>query len=153
MMVAYFKGLPKNEDWLRVDVTRHFEGIPRHSIKDFVGVKRPVHNQKTIDFVQRASHTTNLHSHSENVGKLYDGVVKPMIHTIPDDPRPVIGAPQADGFKSLASTAGSLGLGGLISMVGFPEFAPIAASIGAGLGTMAFDYAAGTDTGQKMIMY
>ena len=51
LLAFYFRGLPKNEDWIRVDVVRHWEAIPRMAIKDFVGLKRPVHNQKTLDHV------------------------------------------------------------------------------------------------------
>ena len=29
MMVCYWKGLPIGKDWLRVDVVRHFEVLPR----------------------------------------------------------------------------------------------------------------------------
>lgn len=88
-MVVYFKGLPKEQDWIRIDVERHFEAIPRHALKDFVGVKRPIHNQKTLDFVGQASHTTNLHAHTDLIGDMYKGVVLPVVHTLPDNPKPV----------------------------------------------------------------
>ena len=29
MMACYWKGLPAGKDWLRVDVVRHFEVLPR----------------------------------------------------------------------------------------------------------------------------
>ena len=108
MMVVYFKGLPRNEDWLRVDVERHFEALPRHSLKDFVGVKRPVHNQKTIDFVQSATHTTNLHSNLDENTHAMVAYVKPNLHMIPDNPHLVQGAQTKDHFEKFASIAGGL---------------------------------------------
>lgn len=51
MMCVYFRGMPANKDWIRIDVERHFEGLPRQDLKDFVGVARPVANEKTLDFV------------------------------------------------------------------------------------------------------
>lgn len=98
MMVVYYKGLPKNQDWLRVDVERHFEAIPRHALKDFVGVKRPVHNQKTIDFVQTATHTTNLHSQTGEMSEELVKYVKPNIHLLPDNTHLVQGEPTVDHF-------------------------------------------------------
>jgi len=75
MMICYYKGLPANQTWLRVDVERHFEALPRHEIKDLVATKRPVHNAKALNFVQTASHNTNLHSHSGRTGELYQAHV------------------------------------------------------------------------------
>jgi len=40
-MVLYWRGLPANKEWFRVDVERHFEGIPRMEIKDLVAVAKP----------------------------------------------------------------------------------------------------------------
>lgn len=71
MMVCYFKGLPTNKDWIRVDVERHFEAIPRPNIRDFVGQRRPIHNKKALDFVTSASHSTKLHTHTDQVGHVY----------------------------------------------------------------------------------
>lgn len=70
-MAIYWKGLPENKNWIRVDVERHFEAIPRAEIKDFVGQRRPVHNKKALDFVTSASHSTKLHTHTDEVGTHY----------------------------------------------------------------------------------
>lgn len=75
MIAIYFKGLPTNKDWLRVDVERHWEAIPRAEIKDFVGQKRPVHNKKALDFVTSASHSTKLHTHTDQMGHVYKAEV------------------------------------------------------------------------------
>lgn len=88
-MVVYFRGLPKNEQWLRVDVERHMEGIPRNALRDYVGLKRAKYSEKTLEFVSKASHTTNLHGHNLNVAENMEAIVKPSAFAIPDNPLPV----------------------------------------------------------------
>lgn len=51
---------------------------------------------------------------------MYDAVVKPVIHTIPDDPSPVIGAPTREGMSKIGKIAAEVGLGALAFMAG-PE--------------------------------
>lgn len=85
-MVAYFRGLPANQDWIRVDIVRHFEGIPRQELRDFVGVKRRGPNPRTLDFVKNKSMDTKLHNHDLDDAKVLETYVKPNIHKIPDNP-------------------------------------------------------------------
>ena len=80
---------------------------------------------------------------------MYHDFVKPVIHTVPDNPRHVIGRPTDDGMKSMASTALGLGLGGLATYMGAPSLAPIASSIGAGLGTAMYDGIMGSGSGSS----
>ena len=51
MMVCYWKGLPVSKDWLRVDVVRHFEVLPRQHIKDLVSVARTKPSTTTTNLV------------------------------------------------------------------------------------------------------
>ena len=44
--------MPNNKDWLRVDVERHFEGIPRTAIRDLVSVKKPTGNATTHEILR-----------------------------------------------------------------------------------------------------
>lgn len=88
-MVVYFRGLPKNQEWLRVDVERHMEAVPRHALKDYVGLKRAKYSEKTLEFVSKASHTTNLHAQNLDVAEKQEAIIKPSVYAIPDDPRPV----------------------------------------------------------------
>lgn len=41
LCVMYWRGLPPNQQWLRVDVERHFEGVPLTAIRDIVTTVRP----------------------------------------------------------------------------------------------------------------
>lgn len=71
--------MPANKDWLRVDVERHFEGIPRESLRDIVATKRRGPSQKTIDFVKNKSADTKLHTHDLDDHEVMKEVVKPAI--------------------------------------------------------------------------
>ena len=84
LVAIYWKGLPMNQDWLRVDVERHFEVIPRQHLRDVVAVRRPVPNQKTIQYAIDAYESPKLHAHKEIEHKVYLDHVKPNVHHLPD---------------------------------------------------------------------
>jgi len=50
LIAIYWKGVPKNQDWIRIDVTRHFEGIPRPKLKNVLSMQRPLHCPKALEF-------------------------------------------------------------------------------------------------------
>lgn len=54
MMVCYWKGLPPSKDWLRVDVIRHFEVLPRQNVKDLIAVGRTKPSPDTIGNVSNS---------------------------------------------------------------------------------------------------
>lgn len=140
MMAFYFRGLPKKQDWIRVDCVRHWEALPRLQIKDFVGLKRPVHNQKTLDHVQKATHTTNLHSHDGETGDQYKQMVAPVAHLIPDKVEVVKGEPTPDRWAEWTGDLLGLGLGAAVSFAGVPEAAGLAATAGQALGSAGYNY-------------
>lgn len=64
----YWRGLPKDEDWIRVDVERVFECIPREFLKDLIAVKKPLHNKHSMN---SAANIFDEHSNSLG-GMLHD---------------------------------------------------------------------------------
>lgn len=80
MMVMYFRGMKANQDSIRVDVVRHFEGLPRQELRDFVGVKRRGPSDKAVNFVKNKSMETKLHSHDLGDAKALHAAVKPVLH-------------------------------------------------------------------------
>lgn len=82
--MAYFRGLPANKDWIRVDVVRHFEAIPREELRDFVGVSKRGPSPKTIDFVKHKSMDTRLHNHDLDDANVLEKHIKPIIHAVAD---------------------------------------------------------------------
>lgn len=137
-MVAYWRGLPANKDgWLRVDVERHFEGIPRQEIRDYVAVKRRGPSEKTLNFVKNQSMQTVLHSHDLDDAKVLEQHVKPVVHAIVDQPQILAQTPKQagpqwyDGLLSLAPMAGSL-VGEVVGA--FASKNPIGAEIGGAIG-------------------
>lgn len=44
--------MPKNQQWLKIEVTRHFEGIPRPKLKNVLALQRPIACPKAIEFAQ-----------------------------------------------------------------------------------------------------
>lgn len=109
LMVCYFRGLPKNQDWLRVDVVRSFEALPRNDLKDYVGVKRRKENERTLNFVKKKSLETALHNHDLDDAKVFETHVKPNIHKIPDRPDVVYAKPSDDKPSWLSRAATALG--------------------------------------------
>ena len=53
-------GLVPNMNWFRVDVERHFEGTPRHNIRDIVAVVRGNPSEKTLDVVRKFSELSEI---------------------------------------------------------------------------------------------
>ena len=47
--------MPANQTWIRIDVDRHFEGIPRTKNRDILSVAKPVHNEDTMEIVRQAT--------------------------------------------------------------------------------------------------
>jgi len=64
--------MPANKEWLRVDIERHFEGIPRLELRDFVGVKRRGPSEATLNFVKNKSMDTALHNHDLDDAKILE---------------------------------------------------------------------------------
>jgi len=44
-MVVSWVGMPTNKNWLRCDITRHLECVPRISMKDIIAVEKAIPNQ------------------------------------------------------------------------------------------------------------
>ena len=44
-MVVSWVGMPPNKNWLRCDITRHLECVPRISMKDIIAVEKAIPNQ------------------------------------------------------------------------------------------------------------
>lgn len=84
MLCVYWRGLPKNENWFRIDVERHFEGIPRQHLKDIVSTKKPEFCAKTIKHVAKVSDQPKLHSSTLNHAEALEVHVKPQVHMLPD---------------------------------------------------------------------
>lgn len=54
-VAIYWKGLPEAKDWLRIDVTRKFNGVPKTAIRDIVEVSRAsktYDSKKTFDVLR-----------------------------------------------------------------------------------------------------
>jgi len=95
-MCVYWRGLPPNKDWLRVDAEAHFEAIPRQHMSDIIGVKKRGHSDKTLEFVKKKSLDTVLHSHDLDDAKHLENHVKPIIHAIVDKPEIVNSVPSTN---------------------------------------------------------
>ena len=141
-MVCYFRGLPKNQDWLRVDVVRSFEALPRNDLKDYVAVKRRKENEKTLNFVKKKSLETKLHNHDLEDAKVLENHVKPNIHRIPDHAELVATTPKEDKswWSRFTKTVGDVALD-LIPAAGAAAGAyfggPVGAQIGSAMGSGA----------------
>ena len=138
-MVCYWRGLPKNEDWIRVDVVRNFEALPRNDLKDYVSVRRRKENEKTLHFVKKKSLETKLHNHDLQDAKVLEHYVKPNIHMIPDKPEVVMKAPSENKswFDVFTQTLGNVAMEALPvvgSMAGAYFGGPIGSSIGGAIG-------------------
>ena len=60
--------MPINKTWLRVDVERHFEGIPRTKIRDLVSVAKPKSNPKTHDVLRKVTNIPQMFGHTHEQG-------------------------------------------------------------------------------------
>lgn len=123
--------MPANKDWLRVDVERHFEGIPREHIRDLVSTKRRGPSQRTIDFVKNKSSETKLHTHDLDDHDAMKAIVKPVVAHVANDHTIVKTTPKED--RGWMSKAGDF-LGGAASSLG-DMFGLTAGSLGTALGT------------------
>ena len=47
-MVVYWVGMPVDKKWIRVDITRHLELIPRLKIRDLISVKKADPDDRTM---------------------------------------------------------------------------------------------------------
>lgn len=67
MIGIYWRGLPANQDWFRVEIERFFEAIPRQKVKDIVSTQRPNDNKKTTDFTSQLGEAhSGLIAHKAN---------------------------------------------------------------------------------------
>jgi hypothetical protein len=106
LLAVYWTGMTANQNWLRVDVERHVEALPRRGIKDIVAVERPETNDRTIEFVKQFSHQSNLHGHSLREGDMLTTYVKPILHRANEVPAIVTQDPTsvAMGLSNLTGT-------------------------------------------------
>ncbi len=47
-MVVYWVGMPIDKKWIRIDITRHLELIPRLAIRDLISVKKATPDDNTM---------------------------------------------------------------------------------------------------------
>lgn len=76
--------MPLNQSWIRIDVVRHFEGIPRTTIRDIVSVSKAKDNVASLEVAKQlgdidgaAAHKLVDHpQHKESIwNKILGGVV------------------------------------------------------------------------------
>lgn len=105
--------MPVNKDWLRVDVVRNWEALPRNDLKDYVAVKRRRENEKTLNFVKKKSLETRLHNHDLDDAKVLETHVKPVMHKITDQHDVVTTLPKEDPswYDRFTSKMGDIALG------------------------------------------
>lgn len=154
-MVVYYRGMKQNKDSLRVDIVRHFEGIPREELRDFCGIKRRGPSDKAIDFVKKKSMDTKLHSHDLEDAKILDNQVKPVLHKVVDDPGVVQTLPSSNKhwYDSLAALVPDLaGMAGSIlgSRMG-PTGVAMGGAIGNAMGTAVEHYVSPANFENKAI--
>jgi len=65
MLCVYWRGLKPNQNWLRVDVERHFEGIPRPHLRDIVTVGTTDSCEHSIDFIQKTARHGVMYGHTD----------------------------------------------------------------------------------------
>lgn len=161
-MAFYWRGMPANKDWLRVDVERHFEGIPREHLRDLVATKRRGPSQKTIDFVKNKSSDTKLHTHDLDDHEVMKEVVKPamahavtysdIVKTTPKEDSSwlskagdflssagsAMGNVLGESLPTIGNLVGTVAGGALGARVGNPMLgASIGGAIGSGVGSLA----------------
>lgn len=138
LMVMYWRGMPANKDWLRVDVVRNFEALPRNDLKDYVAVKRRQENEKTLNFVKKKSLETRLHNHDLDDAKILESHVKPVIHKVTDHHDVVATLPKENPswFSRFTSTMGDVALD-LLPLAGTAVGAYFGGPSGATVGGMA----------------
>ena len=114
-MVCYWRGLPANKDWIRVDVVRSFEALPRNDLKDYVAVKRRKENEKTLNFVKKKSLETKLHNHDLDDAKVFEHHVKPNIHLVADHHDVIATTPKENSswLSRFGNTIGNMALDAL----------------------------------------
>lgn len=51
-MVIGWVGMPPSKDWIRIDIVRHLEVIPRMQLRDLISTKKTQADAKTVELVQ-----------------------------------------------------------------------------------------------------
>jgi hypothetical protein len=51
-MIIGWVGMPPGKDWIRIDITRHLEVIPRMMLRDLISTKKAQSDPKTVELVQ-----------------------------------------------------------------------------------------------------
>lgn len=154
--------MPANRDWIRVDVERHWEGIPREHLRDLVATKRRGPSQKTIDFVKNKSAETKLHTHDLDDHEVMKDVIKPamahavtysdIVKTTPKEDKgwmskagdflssagTAMGNVLGDSLPTIGSLVGTVAGGALGARMGNPMLgAQLGGAIGGGVGALA----------------
>lgn len=142
LMVVYFRGLPPNKDLFRIDICRHFEGLPRSELQDFVSVAKRGPAPKTLDYVKNQSHDTRLHAQDLDDAEVLEKHIKPIVHALPQDSTVVATLPKDDShwydkLTHFLPKAGQLAGGAIGSYFKAPA---IGAAIGGMSGSMAEAY-------------
>lgn len=100
---------------MRVDVERHFEGIPRLSIRDYVSTERPTENERSINFIRKHAHKLPLASMKMTDKSLVKAIRNNMAN---------IGDMMDGGIGQLLKSGSGMGLGelaaGLSGQIGSP---------------------------------
>lgn len=52
--------MPLQSDWLRVDVERHFEGIPKPALRDFVSVDTVESCDNAMNYIKKKGRFTEM---------------------------------------------------------------------------------------------
>jgi hypothetical protein len=50
-LVIGWVGMPPNKDWIRIDIVRHLEVIPRMMLRDLIATKKTNADPKTVELV------------------------------------------------------------------------------------------------------
>jgi hypothetical protein len=66
-VAIYWKGLPPSRDWLRIDMTRRFNGVPKQANRDIMEVTRPKKNydaRKSFDVLKQLCTNSPVGGHT-----------------------------------------------------------------------------------------
>lgn len=129
ILACYFKGLPPNQTYLRVDVVRHLECVPRNALRDIISVDRPVPNEESIKAASQAGpvmpslhssiidvrdHSAPILQHHLMASQTSTGLIQRIkngVRTVVQDPR----------MKAFASGLGKTVFTGAADMLFGPE--------------------------------
>jgi len=83
MLAVYWRGLQANQNWIRVDIERHFEGIPKQQLRDLVCPKQAEECEAAIKFVTKQGKHGLMHGHTLEHYSNLQSIVKPNIGILP----------------------------------------------------------------------